>query len=527
MDRRNLTVETGRLPFITDFAESVLVDGYRDHLVFQRAGMLFRIAEADPKDHKHIVRPEGALILHRVTVPMLEDILDRAIRWRSPATDKHPEGKDVPTPYKLAARLLSRAGLWKLPSLVGNIQAPIMRPDGSIFCTNGYDEKTRLYLKSDTEWPALPAPSLAAAQAAVKCLMEPFSEFPYSKPTGISVLISGILTGLQRRLLEEAPAHGFDASGQESGKTLQTSCISRVVTGLDTATMTFDPDEKEFAKKLFASLLEGDTVFLIDNITKPLESDTLAQILTGPSHKARILGVSENKAVPTNVLILLTGNNLEFSKDMPSRVIANRLEPNIERPGERTFRIADLKAHVLERRPLLVTAALTILQSYFSAGRPSQNLKPCRFPQWSHEIREAMVWAGLSDPCETRDDIVATDPEREATVALLENWYAVLGKTEITTRRLITEADRKDNDGKLIGPDLHDAVLQVASDYKNREQISPYRLAKWCRDHAGKVVGDHKLIRCGVHHAGFQSWQIRHVSDLQNTATEVQTAREI
>ena len=145
---------------------------------------------------------------------------------------------------------------------------------------------------------------------------------------------------------------------------------------------------------------------------------------------------------------------------MPSRVIVNRLEPNTERPSERTSRIADLKAHVLERRSELVTAALTILQSYFFAGRPSQNLKPCRFPQWSREIREAMVWAGLHDPCETRDDITATDPEREATVALLENWYAAVGTTEITTRRLIDEADRKDGDGKLVGLELHDAVCR-------------------------------------------------------------------
>ncbi len=152
-----------------------------------------------------------------------------------------------------------------------------------MFSANGYDEKTGLYLESEIEWPARPAPSLAAAQAALKCLMEPFSEFPYSKETGISVLISGILTGLQRRLLESAPAHGFDASGQESGKTLQTDCISRVVTGLDTPTMTFDTDEKEFAKRLFASLLEGDPSILIDNITQPLESDTLAQIVTGPA----------------------------------------------------------------------------------------------------------------------------------------------------------------------------------------------------------------------------------------------------
>ena len=64
-----------------------------------------------------------------------------------------------------------------------------------------------------------------------------------------------------------------------------------------------------------------------------------------------------------------------------------------------------------------------------------------------------------------------------------------------------------------------------SSDYKNREQISPYRLAKWCRDHAGKVVGEYKLIRCGAHHAGFQNWQVMFVGQ-QQAAMEEQVIRE-
>jgi hypothetical protein len=265
--------------------------------------------------------------------------------------------------------------------------------------------------------------------------------------------------------------------------------------------MSANENEEELRKKLMAVLIAGDAIAGVDNILKTLRSAALASILTLEQYKDRILGVRENKAVLTNTLFLLTGNNLSFSGDMPSRVISARIEPNCEHPEERTFRISDLRAHVLERRPQLVAAALTILQSYFFAGRPTQKIKPFgRFERWSDEIRSAIVWAGLPDPCLSRDEIIASDPERDSTLAVFENWSRAVGDGKVTLQATIQRA----NDDV----DLKSALLEVAADIDHGERISSRRLAAWCRTRAGRVIGDYKLARAGEAHAGFKTWQI-------------------
>lgn len=511
MERPTIVAEPGRRPWLIDAAERCILANYAHWGLFQRGDMLVRVTNLSAEEverEKRIRRPAGAIILRRVTAPMIEDTFGRAVHWIN------TKSFDIDCPPKIAAIYLSREGMWRLPHLTGIIEAPVMCPDGTIVMNSGYDEATGLLLESRIAWPALPAPSRAAAEAAVRCLTEPFVEFPFSTPAGWSVLVSAVLSGLQRRLLPSAPAHAFDAPLQGSGKSLLGDCVSLLVTGHRIASMSFNPNEEEFRKKLMAGLIAGDAIFEVDNITKPLRSDALASILTLEMYKDRILGVTENKSVPTNGLFLLTGNNLQFSGDMPSRVISARIEPNCERPEEREFKIGDLRAHVLGRRPQLITAALTIMQSYFFAGRPSQHLKAFgRFEKWSDEIRSALVWAGLPDPCLSRDEVIATDPERDAALAVFENWFRAIADERVTLQELLECANTNAN--------LKSALLGVAVDIKHTDTVSSGRLGAWFRARAGRIVGDYKFVRAGEVHAGFKTWQVLRLDAQAHTTEEI------
>jgi putative DNA primase/helicase len=88
---------------------------------------------------------------------------------------------------------------------------------------------------------------------------------------------------------------------------------------------------------------------------------------------------------------------------MPSRTLIGRIDAKMERPEEREFQIPDLPAHLMANRKRLAIAALMILRAYHVAGRPRQNIARWGgFDQWSHEIREPLVWLGMADPCRTR-----------------------------------------------------------------------------------------------------------------------------
>src|SRR5262249_39798657 len=152
------------------------------------------------------------------------------IEWVRINAKGKPQPQDCPA--KIAAFYMSRVGFWNLPELVGIIEAPILRPDGTVLTASGHDHQTGLYLNSSTAWSGMPEhPTRSHAQNAVGILIKPFSQFPFVADEDRSVLVAGILTALQRRLLMTAPLFGFSAPSQRSGKSLLVESIGMITTG--------------------------------------------------------------------------------------------------------------------------------------------------------------------------------------------------------------------------------------------------------------------------------------------------------
>ena len=120
-----------------------------------------------------------------------------------------------------------------------------------------------------------------------------------------------------------------------------------------------------------------------DNIEHPFGSPSLCSVLSQREFKDRILGGSSTATVSTESCFLATGNNLTFIGDLTTRTLLCQLDPQVERPEERSFSI-DLHKYIPEHRPQLVKAGLTILRAYHVAGKPAQDIKQFgRFEEWS------------------------------------------------------------------------------------------------------------------------------------------------
>src|SRR5262245_16414318 len=168
----------------------------------------------------------------------------------------------------------------------------------------------------------------------------------------------------------------FDAPVPASGKSLLSYVVARIAIGRDPATQPYTGDHEEDRKRIIASLIAGDAVVLLDNISKPLQGDTLCKVLTQPEVDDRLLGTMTNLRLPTCTTFLGTGVNLVVSgRDMVRRVQKCRIDPGIERPEEGKFDYV-LLDYVMEHRAKLVAAALTIMRAYIAAGRPQQSTEP-------------------------------------------------------------------------------------------------------------------------------------------------------
>jgi hypothetical protein len=182
-------------------------------------------------------------------------------RWRFyHLTDTTDELVPADCPSKIANTYLSRVGSWHLPYLTGVIEAPILRPDGTVLNKPGYDVETGLFLSSDDQWPPISEnPDREEAKVAAETLMAPFAEFPFVSPEDRSVLLAAVLTALQRRLLESAPLFAFTAPAQRSGKSKLAESTGLIATGRKPPAMSVARDDAEFRKAITSVLREGSS----------------------------------------------------------------------------------------------------------------------------------------------------------------------------------------------------------------------------------------------------------------------------
>lgn len=396
-------------------------------------------------------------------------------------------------PLKVASHLLARPDRWTYPELVGVIETPTLRKDGSLLVHEGYDAASGLLFDANSvDFPAIKdQPTRADAEAALGFLKIPFKDFPFvsdgnGDSPSRSVALSAALTVLVRRTLRSAPAHGATAPIMATGKSLLLNVVSMIGTGREPSFMSQGKDGEEDEKRFLAALMKNDLMLVVDNITRVVEGDALCTILTEAMWQCRRLGVNDNVTVPTNCLIAMSGNNLTFKGDMTTRAILCRLDAKVERPEERAFDI-DLKKWVPEHRGELVAAGLTILRAFVVAGRPGLDTFKTfgRFEDWSNLVRGALIWLGEGDPCKTRESIIASDSDRDALGRLLD---ALQSSGEALSAAGIVSADSDDLRAAVDGLGYgNDAVgLGKFLQFKHGQIVDGVRL-EMQRDRKAKV----------------------------------------
>ena len=384
--------------------------------------------------------------------------------------------------------LLARVGEWNAPVLNGVVSTPTLRPDGTVLQEPGYDRMTGLLFDSGgVTFPPVPEnPTYEEALAALETLSRPFREFAFATRADQSVLLSSVLTSLIRRNLPSAPLFAIDAPTAGSGKSLLGETVGLIATGHKPTMMSQGKSPEEDEKRLSSVLMAGDAVLVIDNCDRPLGGDTLCSILTQEFITARVLGRSETKRLPTNVLVMATGNNLEVEGDLGRRTLVCRIDTGAERPDqiEHSF---DPRQEVLENRPDLVVAGLTILRAYTVAYRPEMMTPMGSFEEWNI-VREALIWLGEPDPTVTRERAIADDPRKSDLAELIDLWNTALGSEAVTLAE-IAEKAMQDPYSKVAL--LHDALAsRTAKGVFNARSVGRY-LAR----HKDRVVGG-RALKC-------------------------------
>jgi bifunctional DNA primase/polymerase-like protein len=248
--------------------------------------------------------------------------IDRAVRYRKYDKSGHQWVSARP-PKEVVQGVLVAPHL-PLSALAGIAESPVLRSDGSVLSTPGYDPATNLLYCPPTEASPVPAipdtPTGAEVQAAFTLLGEVLNDFPYHSPADHANAYAALLTPIVRPAVAgHIPLAAVDSPKQGNGKSLLGEVITVVATGQSEGSITEAKDDEEWRKKITSVLRIGRAVEVIDNVRRGLESGQLASLLTKAEWQDRLLATNEMVTYPARTTWIANGNNLRFGGDMVRR----------------------------------------------------------------------------------------------------------------------------------------------------------------------------------------------------------------
>jgi len=479
--------------------------------IFQRGNSLMRPVVQDVPAARGRMTVSAALL--EVTSTGLVDALCGVATWV-----RHDErAKDwvrINPPLVVAQTILSRAGMWSLPKIVGVVTTPTIRPDGSILFKPGYDADTRLFHAADpaiTLADAVHRPGRADTEAALSDLKALLAEFPFTSEVSRAIALSGLITPVVRGAMSVVPLHAFRANTAGTGKTYLADLASAIATGRPCPVASAAPDEGETEKRLTGLLLAGYPLVSLDNVNGELGGDLLCQAIERPFIRIRPLGASEIVEIESRATLFATGNALRVRGDMTRRTVVCDLDAGIERPELRAF-TSDPFAEVIADRGHYVSACLTIVRAYRLAERRLALRPIASFREWSETVRTALVWLGCDDPVASMETAREDDPELAELREVIGLWREALPVGEgCTLKAVVTEAmkyepTRMGEPTELAHPEFWDALLRLAGE---RGAINTKRLGRWLMNREGRIVDGHRSKRTDEAHGGVWRWAVQ------------------
>ncbi|MEQ1874620.1 MAG: DUF3854 domain-containing protein [Ilumatobacteraceae bacterium] len=347
----------------------------------------------------------------------------------------------APPPAHVLAVLFDRPGLDWAPELALISCSPVVRPDGTVAATAGYDRDTGVFLDLTGAWPVVPEhPTEAEVAVALDWLLDHLlCDFPFQKQADLANYLAFLFTPLLRPAFTGCtPLFVIDANMPASGKTLLAEIASIITVGRSMPLSPLSGDDEELRKAIMATLLSSTPLVTFDNVDHQLRSARLALLLTSESYSDRKLGHSQIETRPNRTVWAVTGNNVTVGGDLARRVVKIRLETDRHDPQNITgFKHDDLRGWARSNRRPLVASLLTLARNWYNLGcPPGERGLGGGFDEWSRVVGGILKAAGISGFLEGREEQVAdSDVDGEVWASILhrlhERWPA-----HFTTRSL-------------------------------------------------------------------------------------------
>jgi hypothetical protein len=303
-------------------------------------------------------------------------------------------------PPESVAKAIANLDTWSFPELKGIVEIPVLRKDGSVLKTPGYDSASCLFFHPCGGVPNIPENAAKDdAVAAARFILDVMSDFPFQDDASRDNAAALLLSTIVKEIAGLVPIALIDAPTKGTGKTRLAQSASIVATGRETPLSPEVRDEEEWRKQITSLLIADRPVVILDNLERTLSSGQLAAVLTTSEWSDRILGKSEVTHLHSRAIWIATGNNIRLGGDIARRAYWIRLNSNLPRPWLRDSREfkRELPSWAVSHRTEIVGALLTMALAWFRDGQPSWAGRPLgSYEEWSRVVGGILQYCGMT-----------------------------------------------------------------------------------------------------------------------------------
>lgn len=394
--------------------------------------------------------------------------------------------------------------------LNGVVHSPVLRPDGSILETPGYDTSTGLLHLPEPGLfvPPVPlVPTPADIKLARDWLDYMLSGFVFSSDSDRCNFLGLLMTPALRGLLP--PPYKLGAIGAPmpgSGKSLLAATLRIVHGGVFRAEV---PEDEAELRKQVTTILDVTTgpVVQFDNATGTLRSATMAALLTSGDWDDRLLGSNKLVQAKNDRLWIVTGNNLSIGGDLIRRTLWVTIDPGVPDPHLRTgFTIENLETWTREHRGDLLHAILVLARAWVAEGMPAEPNRSDSYAKWSSSLRGLLTHAGFNgefDAAETARQQIGADDSEWA--QFLSRVHSTFGEQSWLVSELVQRVSANGLDGRPISSDILPGDL---ADRFDRNQSITRSLAKWLSNREGRWADGFAVKNVGADRDKIQRWKV-------------------
>jgi len=232
-------------------------------------------------------------------------------------------------------------------------------------------------------------PEQVSLNDAIKLLLELLEDFNFATPPDRSRAIAALITPdfiFGQLIRARAPLQVIEADESQTGKGFLVKLIAAIHNHRPHAITQRKGVGGGIEESLNMRLIKGDSFISFDNIRDKIDSPALESLLTEDHYLARIPYMPPVDIDPRRIVLFLTSNQCEMTKDLTNRSSLIQLRKRERGYAFKTFPEGDVIDHVLANGPRYHGAIIAIIKEWVQQGCPETGENLHDFRKWARVL---------------------------------------------------------------------------------------------------------------------------------------------